>query len=201
MQGLAAPVPELFAYVQDADLWAWKLPRSREFHAGLMALHWEYDPARNGGLWEGLLGLEPEAVIARGAAACRRQAERVAAALVSCFPVRLGGVRDRAATAALGPQPRGLALTLEPGDEEGARLRSTLGNELATAAGARPGHVPVAVIAYREQGMNPDRIKLSFRSKGAADVSALAAALGGGGHANAASAIIPTAEFEGEWRV
>jgi bifunctional oligoribonuclease and PAP phosphatase NrnA len=47
--------------------------------------------------------------------------------------------------------------------------------------------VEVAVL-FREAG--PGRIKVSFRSKGRVDVSHLASALGGGGHPNAAGAVL-----------
>jgi phosphoesterase RecJ-like protein len=44
----------------------------------------------------------------------------------------------------------------------------------------------VAVL-FREAG---DKVKISFRSKGRVDVSQLAQSLGGGGHPNAAGAVI-----------
>ena len=43
-------------------------------------------------------------------------------------------------------------------------------------------------------------LKVSLRSVGAEDTTAVARAFGGGGHANASSLLLPAAEFEG-WRL
>jgi uncharacterized protein len=38
-----SPVPELFKYIEDKDLWLFKLPKSREFSAGLRAYPMEFE--------------------------------------------------------------------------------------------------------------------------------------------------------------
>jgi hypothetical protein len=50
--------------VEDADLWRWALPGSKAFHAGLSARKLEYNCIINPGIWEQLLALDPDAVIA-----------------------------------------------------------------------------------------------------------------------------------------
>ena len=76
----------------------------------------------------------------------------------------------------------------------------TVTEEMIRATGARPEHtdrfinyprsirgVEVAIF-FRQIG--PDRFKVGFRSKGTIDVGALARELGGGGHHNAAGAVV-----------
>lgn len=47
--------------------------------------------------------------------------------------------------------------------------------------------------------MDNDTIKISLRSLGEEDTTAVTRALGGGGHRNASSCLVPVAAFEG-WR-
>ena len=106
--GLTDTQRQLFLYVEDADLWQWKLPESKEFHAGvqhalklcipghaptekqphvrsryailmlqltqynicsrsagLIDLNLDYDAASNAQIWDQLLELTPEGVIAK----------------------------------------------------------------------------------------------------------------------------------------
>lgn len=183
-----------YEYVQDADLWTWKLPGSRAFHAGLAVAGMEYDPSANPDLWSTLLALDPDVVRRAGQARLLVQDARVQAAMASAIPVHLGPVDGPLGSA------WGLALELADDDEEGRSMRSVLGNALAGAAGARGApFLPVGVVAYREEGMPANRLKLSFRSQAGVDVSGLALALGGGGHAGAASALVPAADFQAQW--
>jgi hypothetical protein len=50
--------------VEDADLWRWALPDSKAFHAGLCARKMEFNCSTNPGIWDQLLALDPQAVIA-----------------------------------------------------------------------------------------------------------------------------------------
>lgn len=52
------------------------------------------------------------------------------------------------------------------------------------------------MVAYREPELAPGQIKVSMRSVGDHDVSALCKALGGGGHRNAASCVVSEETFE-----
>ena len=61
--GLTPAQQQLFAYVEDADLWRWALPDSKAFHAGFISLELEWDANLNPGIWDQLLQLQPDAVI------------------------------------------------------------------------------------------------------------------------------------------
>lgn len=194
LQDLPPRVTAVYEFVQDADLWTWKLPGSRAFHAGLAAAGMEYDPNLNRSLWSDLLAIDPEEVRRAGEARLAAQEGRVQAALAGAIPVRLGPADGPLGAA------QGLATVLDDGDGEGRSVRSVLGNALAAAAGGRAApFLPVGVVAYREEGMAGHSLKLSLRSRGGVDVSGLAAALGGGGHAAAASAVVPAADFQAQW--
>ena len=56
---------ELFAYIEDADLWRWRLPDSRCFHAAFGALGLEMDANANPAIFDQLLQLLPAELIAR----------------------------------------------------------------------------------------------------------------------------------------
>jgi hypothetical protein len=191
--GLAPPQRALFAYIEDSDLWRWALPGSKAFFAGFTALGLDLDARRNPAIFDQLLALTPEAVIAAGEPELARQAAAIAAALGVAHEVALGG----AAGAGRG---WGRALAVHVG-ADGAAMRSQLGNALAEEAGRR-GLRAVAAVAYEEAGIpEAGAIKVSLRSKGEGeDTTVVAQAYGGGGHRNASSFLIPKAEFEA-WRV
>lgn len=65
MQGLTLEQQQLFKYIEDADLWRWALTDSKAFHSGLASLQLEFDATKNPAIFEQLLALTPEAVIAR----------------------------------------------------------------------------------------------------------------------------------------
>lgn len=177
----------LYRYVQDADLWTWALPDSKAFHAGLNASGMEYDARKNPGIWAALEGLDPETLKLQGSRELAVQQVSRDRVLRTAFPIALPGpLRGQ----------RGLATLLEDDDALGARIRSTLGNDLASRAAELEGFAAVGVVAYREAGMPSDAVKLSFRSVGGLDVGAAAQAIGGGGHAAAAAGVVPVSVFE-----
>lgn len=186
-QDFSADVEELFHYVQDADLWTWKLPDSKAFHAGLVAARIEYDARKNPMLWEELMQLNPSVVQEQGRKELAVQDMKRKQVLETAFPIKL-----------LGPlaDQKALGIVLEDDDELGARIRSTLGNDLAQEAASRPGLTSVGIVAYREAGMAKTQMKLSLRSVGGVDVSSVAESFGGGGHAAAASGVLALPEFE-----
>ena len=63
--GLTSAQQQLFAYIEDADLWRWALPDSKAFHAGFCTLGLEMDANVNPGIWQQLLELVPAEVIKR----------------------------------------------------------------------------------------------------------------------------------------
>jgi hypothetical protein len=81
--------------------------------------------------------------------------------------------------------------------------RSTLGNELAQASSDK-GLAAAGIVVLSADCRGPEQmLKLSFRSlqgPGSVDVSAVAKRFGGGGHRNAASAVVTATAFEA-WKV
>lgn len=72
-QDLTPAQLQLFRYIEDADLWRWRLPDSKAFHAGLMNLGLEFDANKNPRVFDMLLAQTPEALIARSVARRRRR--------------------------------------------------------------------------------------------------------------------------------
>jgi phosphoesterase RecJ-like protein len=99
--------------------------------------------------------------------------------------VRLGGVALSGLRVEEDGRLAWIVLTKQQVEECGAELEDTsdIVNELLTI-----DQVRVAVLLKE---LSDDRVKLSFRSKGALDVNRVAQTFGGGGHTNAAGAVVP----------
>eukprot|EP00891_Asterochloris_glomerata_P005881 jgi/Astpho2/5881/fgenesh1_pm.00080_%23_13_t len=189
---LTAEQDEMFAYIQDADLWQWQLPSTKQFHAGLAEIGLEYDCNKNPQIFQQLLQLTVASTIERGQQALAEQQKLVAAVLEMAFPIALGG-HDASDT-----QPgwgRCLAVQVS---QAVAKHRSALGNALAEKS-RQTGLRACGAVVYREPDMAPDMAKVSLRSLGREDTTAVSQAFGGGGHRNASSCIISQADFD-RWR-
>jgi hypothetical protein len=103
-----APVPELLCYVEDQDLWRWKLPRSEEVNAALGSY------PRELAIWDELAARSPEDLAAEGEPIVRANRVEVERALHAAHPIWVGGLRVEAVNAR---QPR-----------------SAIGHELASRA-------------------------------------------------------------------
>ena len=99
--------------------------------------------------------------------------------------VRLGGVAMTGLRLEEGGRLAWISLTREQVQGCQAEMEDTsdIVNELLTIDGVR------FAVLFKE--LDGDRTKLSFRSKGNLDVNRLAGRFGGGGHTNAAGAIVP----------
>ena len=120
------PLPALLAYVEDQDLWNWKLPRSPEVNAAIASFPREF------GAWSALAGTPVDALAEQGAPilrALRIETERV---LAKTHPLAIGGLRLEGVNA--------------------RSQRAEIGHELATRAryGAACGAV------YRVEGRRVD---------------------------------------------
>ena len=62
---LTADQDDIFAYIQDADLWQWQLPSSKQFQAGLAGFGLEYDCNKNPQIFQQLLQLTVASIIQR----------------------------------------------------------------------------------------------------------------------------------------
>lgn len=101
-------VPDILRYVEDQDLWNWKLPYSREVNAVLSSHPLEFDA------WDRLAATPPEQLAAEGTALVRAQRVEISRALRNAHPLSIDGHRIEAVN----------ALT----------QRSHIGHELATRA-------------------------------------------------------------------
>ena len=185
-EGLPGGLVTAFEFVQDADLWAWRLGGSRAFHAGLAAEGLEYDAASNPGIFERLLALDVGAVVAKGEAILEEQERAIAAAVAAAKPVTLGG------TKAAG-RGWGQALAVAAAGDL-VKWRSALGNALARR-GAELGLAPVGVVAYVEPGMARGKVKVSLRAVDGWATTAVTEAHGGGGHLLASACVVDDAEW------
>jgi hypothetical protein len=102
------PVPALLRYVEDQDLWSWKLPRSEEVNAAIGSY------ARDFEVWSELAERPSSELAEEGVPLLRAQRTDVARLVRTAHPIRLD---DRRAEAVNAPQ-----------------LRSAIGHELAKRA-------------------------------------------------------------------
>jgi hypothetical protein len=201
-------IQQLFDYVEDADLWKWKLCNSKAFHAGIKRLFSEQDMDvnKNPGLFEELWKLDLEEVIALGQQVMIEE-EKVIQSYVdgASFRVQLGGKEKGKEMG----WPCCLAVVLTT--HEHAMLRSQIGNKLAKMAleieeGGRKeaGIAPMGLVVYKEETMaaDGDVVKCSLRSIGlCADTTVVSRHYGGGGHLNASSFLLKETEFETHWKL
>lgn len=161
------PVPTLFQYVEDIDLWNNALPHYRAFGAALGECERDFR------VWDALAtDLQNKerflAFIARG---------EIIAAFEARVVERLLEFKERA-------RFEGHELYVLNASRV---YRSILGNMLAEQ-NEQEGGIAAGIVYYRYGG----GVHCSLRSIGEVDVGALAARHGGGGHKNAASIRVPT---------
>ena len=102
------PAPDLLLYVEDQDLWSWKLPSSEEVNAAIGSYPRDFDS------WE-VLSARPAAELAdEGTHILRANRIEVEAAIQGAHPVRLGSERADAVNS--------------------RQLRAPIGHELAKRA-------------------------------------------------------------------
>jgi oligoribonuclease NrnB/cAMP/cGMP phosphodiesterase (DHH superfamily) len=151
-------VPRILEYVQDRDLWAWKLPGSREFSAALSLEPTDFK--RWDDLEHGLSSdIGRETFLQRGEAVLATQEVLIEAALKNVYLSDVDGHRVWTVNSPV--------------------LQSEIGERLC---GLRPPSAFAAVWS----AVSAEEEVWSLRSRGGFDVSEVAKALGGGGHAPAA---------------
>jgi hypothetical protein len=102
------PAPTLLRYVEDQDLWAWKLPDSEAVNAAIGSYPRQID------VWDELAGRDATGLAAEGIPILRAHREEVVRLLRTAHPVALGSRRIEAVNSPL--------------------LRSAVGHELAQRA-------------------------------------------------------------------
>ncbi len=146
------PVPWLLRYIQDKDLWEWRLPGSREISAALASYPLDFQ------VWD---GLTQDVLETEGRAILRGEHVLIEKIVAESVLVAFAGETVPAVHSPV--------------------LSSRIGERLCE-------RFPFCIIWHQQNG----RRYFSLRSKrGTADVSAIAAQYGGGGHVNAAGFSLP----------
>ncbi|XP_073112826.1 uncharacterized protein [Elaeis guineensis] len=83
-------VGRLFRYIEDADLWRWALPYSKAFSSGLKDMNIEYNINVNSVLFDQLLELDPEHVIAHGQETLSHKQRLIDEVLEQSYEIALG---------------------------------------------------------------------------------------------------------------
>ncbi len=164
------PAPALFAYVQDRDLWQWKLGRSKAVCEGLDSIPKEFSA------WAALARLDDktfiDAMVEKGEPLLAIKQSRIEALFQLVCRMNIGYPHPDASIPVDGVF----------GTEADSDLTSELCNYIIEKTG-----VPMAAYAYeRLLPSQQTEYSWSLRSQREVDVSAIAKSFGGGGHKNAA---------------
>ncbi|KAM5570282.1 hypothetical protein ABKV19_011111 [Rosa sericea] len=179
-------VRRLFEYIEDGDLWRWGLPDSKAFSSGFKDLNLQYDVGLNPALFQQLLSLDLECLISRGVASLSEKQKLIDEALSQSYQIKLGG----------GAFGHCLAVDADSISE----LRSELGHQLATKSRSLNLRGIGAVVYKVPELENDELLKISLRSVDSEDTTLISQEFGGGGHRNASSFMLGSAEFE-QWKV
>lgn len=154
----SSEIPPLIQYIQDRDLWQWKLPRSREVSAGLRSIPQEFEA------WERYLH-DVQPLVERGEAVLAFQE---------------GIIASQAARAELIPWPNPAWEGLVAAVNASALISETCERILRD-------HPEVGIAAcYFDRSSHEREWSLRSRDPSGPDVSILAKSMGGGGHKHAA---------------
>lgn len=179
-------VRRLFEYIEDGDLWRWRLPNSKAFSSGLKVLNIEFDVRVNPSLFDQLLSLDLENVISQGMKSLAEEQRLIDDALSLSYEIAIGGGRF------------GHCLAVDA--DSIAELRSELGHQLATKSHSLELR-GIGAVVYRVLELENDQmLKISLRSVESEDTTRISENFGGGGHRNASSFMLSSEEFN-RWKV
>ncbi|XP_057532543.1 uncharacterized protein LOC130810482 [Amaranthus tricolor] len=178
---------KLFEYIEDGDLWKWRLENSKAFSSGLKDQKLEFDFRKNPLVFQQLLSLNVEAVISQGITSLSHKQKMIAQALERSFAIKLGD------------EEFGCCLAVYA-DEALSELRSELGNQLACKSQVQSFR-SIGAIVYKVPELGNDQmLKISLRSVKSEDTTSISQKYGGGGHRNASSFMLSFTEFE-TWKI
>lgn len=179
-------VRRLFEYIEDADLWRWSLPHSKAFSSGLKDFNIEFSFQLNPSLFHQLLALDVDLIIKQGRESLMQKQKLIEETLVQSYEIALGD----------GQFGNCLAVDADSVSE----LRSELGHQLATKSHESKLR-GIGAVVYRVPELENDQmLKISLRSLSAEDTTPISQKYGGGGHRNASSFLLSSAEFD-KWKV
>ncbi|MCH81561.1 hypothetical protein A2U01_0002351 [Trifolium medium] len=81
---------QLFQYIEDVDLWRWRLQNSKAFRSGLKDLKIEFDARINPSLFAQLLSLDLENVISQGTVSLSHKQKLIDECLSKSYEIALG---------------------------------------------------------------------------------------------------------------
>ncbi|KAJ8771984.1 hypothetical protein K2173_027161 [Erythroxylum novogranatense] len=176
----------LFDYIEDGDLWRWRLEDSKAFSSGLKDFNIEFSVHLNPSLFDQLLSLDLKSIIDQGMLSLSTKQKLIDEALDQSFEIALGG----------GAFGNCLAANADSISE----LRSELGHQLA-AKSCNLNLRGIGAVVYSVPELENDQLlKISLRSLDDEDTIPISQEFGGGGHQNASSFIISIEEFH-RWKV
>lgn len=178
---------QLFRYIEDVDLWRWRLQSSKAFSSGLKDLKIEFDARINPTLFDQLLSLDLDTVISQGMVSLSHKQKLIDDCLSKSFEIALGN----------GAYGRCLAVNADSALSE---LRSELGHQLATKSQNMKLRGIGAVVYNVPELENDQKLKISLRSVDNEDTTPISQEFGGGGHRNASSFMLKSEDFE-QWKV
>ncbi|GFZ12310.1 hypothetical protein Acr_23g0006950 [Actinidia rufa] len=176
----------LFDYIEDGDLWRWSLQNSKAFSSGLKDLNIEYHVRLNPSLFQQLLSLDLESLIKQGMVSLSDKKKLITRALEQSYEI------------ALGDGAFGYCLAVDA--DHIFEMRSELGHQLANRSRDMKLRA-IGAVVYKVPGLEKDDLlKISLRSVDREDTTPISLEFGGGGHRNASSFMLNSAEFE-RWKV
>ncbi|RDY14246.1 hypothetical protein CR513_00706, partial [Mucuna pruriens] len=179
-------VKQLFRYIEDGDLWRWRLQNSKGFSSGLKDLNIEFDARKNPSLFDQLLSLDLDSIINKGMSSISNKQKLIDDCLSKSYEIALGN----------GAFGHCLAVNA---DFALSQLRSELGHQLATKS-QKMNLRGIGAVVYKVAELeNDQRLKISLRSVDNEDTIPISQEFGGGGHRNAGSFMLIADEFE-QWK-
>ncbi|KAG2385046.1 uncharacterized protein HKW66_Vig0121380 [Vigna angularis] len=177
---------QLFLYVEDGDLWRWRLQNSKAFSSGLKDLNIEFDARKNPSLFDQLLSLDSNTIISRGMLSLSLKQKLIDDCLSKSYEIALGN----------GAFGHCLVRLMR----ELTRILSELGHQLAIKSKEMKLRGIGAVVYKVPELENDQLLKISLRSEKNEDTTPITQEFGGGGHRNAGSFMLTADKFE-QWKV
>ncbi|KAK9742851.1 hypothetical protein RND81_03G200400 [Saponaria officinalis] len=179
---------KIYEYIEDVDLWRWRLENSKAFSSGMKDSNIEFDFNVNPSVFKQLLALNVDDVISQGAASLKDKQKMITEA-----------IEESSYVISLGNGDFGCCLAVNA-DAALSELRSELGNQLACKSRDQ-NFRGIGAIVYRVPDLGNDQmLKISLRSVNSEDTTPISHKYGGGGHRNASSFMLNEAEFEA-WKI
>ncbi|GAU30106.1 hypothetical protein TSUD_295870 [Trifolium subterraneum] len=141
----------LFQYIEDVDLWRWRLQNSKAFSSGLKDLKIEFDARINPSLFDQLLSLDLDNVISQGMVSLSHKQKLIDECISKSYEIALGN----------GAYGHCLAVNA---DATLSELRSELGHQLATKSRKLKLRGIGAVVYNVPELENDQKLKISLRS-------------------------------------